>query len=255
MAHIPRVFLKLGDIGALPARVKLPDFEQHYLVHVLRIKSRGKVTVVDKNLGRTYQAILLPGLSELEIYEAKETTSNFSPPITIGSALLKGKKTEVVIEKATELGAAAIILWQSERSVKRFKPVEVQHKLTRYQKISESASRQSRRNRIPEIVFACNVNELIRCVNKPSTKAALKIICDTGKDAPLLCDLIKPAPAIVLVTGPEGDFSELEHKSLIESGFFPASLGPNILRAETAAISAVATATMLSLKVGRDSAD
>jgi 16S rRNA (uracil1498-N3)-methyltransferase len=153
--------------------------------------------------------------------------------ITLVQGLLKGEKMDFVIQKATELGVTSIVPVVTERSQLR-----ETRKFPRWKKITEEASRQSGRTRIPEVCEACCFDDLF---NVPALTAGKGIMFweQGGEKLPEVIEKLSHADKIVLLIGPEGGFSEKEAMLASEKGFLTATLGSRILRAETAAISAV----------------
>ena len=162
--------------------------------------------------------------------------------LTLCAALVKFDRFEWLIEKATELGAETIVPVNAARTEKGF--LEAAHKrAVRWRRIAHEASQQARRLRPPEIA-------------EPQTLAAsfgwsadFRYFLDEKPGAPPLARIVPPLAAraasdsVALLTGPEGGWTEAERAAAISAGWAPSSLGPFILRAETAAIAAAAFLT------------
>jgi 16S rRNA (uracil1498-N3)-methyltransferase len=146
--------------------------------------------------------------------------------------LLKGEKMDFVVQKATELGVSAIVPVITERSQLRDT-----RKHPRWKKIAEEASRQSGRTRIPEISKTYSFKDVFELPGVISGKGV--IFWEQGGER--LSDIAGRIQNtdVYLMIGPEGGFSEKEAMLATEKGFFTATLGNRILRAETAAIAAV----------------
>ena len=146
--------------------------------------------------------------------------------------LLKGEKMDLVVQKATELGVKEIVPLITERS-----QIRETRKLQRWQKIAEEASRQCCRNRVPLIHEPKTLEAAIS-----SHQFSGGIICWEQEGAPFSAalDAFRGADKIVVCIGPEGGFSEKEIRAAEARNFVVASLGKRILRAETAALTAVA---------------
>ncbi len=171
----------------------------------------------------------------------KENYNNTELPIKIYlfQGLPKSDKMEFIIEKAVELGAYSVIPTETEHSVVKFDEKKKAAKVARWQKIAESAAKQSKRNIIPEInecldykqalEFAKTLDLLLvpyECANgMAATKTAL------GK--------IKKGMSVGIIIGPEGGFSEAEIDAAKDIGGEILSLGKRILRTETAAVTAI----------------
>ncbi len=160
------------------------------------------------------------------------------PPLrlTLFLALIKFERFELAIEKATELGVEAIVPVEAARSEKGLERAAVK-RLDRWRKIARESSQQSRRARLPEIQAAVGIAQAL------STPGAARYFLDESEGAPLLAALPSTRAAtdqVLLLTGPEGGWTDAERESAQQSGWTRVSLGPSILRAETAAIAAVA---------------
>lgn len=157
-----------------------------------------------------------------------------SPDITLFAALFKFDRFEWLIEKATELGVSRLVPVTAERTEKGLAAAALK-RVERWRKIARESSQQSRRVRMPEIAPA-----------EPFSAAAAdtsphRLFLDEQPGAPpLLQALPTNAGAVAILTGPEGGWTDRERSLALSSGWKPVWLGANILRAETAAIAALA---------------
>ncbi|MDW7650112.1 MAG: RsmE family RNA methyltransferase [Bacillota bacterium] len=158
--------------------------------------------------------------------------------IYLAFALLKGEKTDFVLQKATELGVAGFLPFISERTISR-PDKKTEARLQRWEKIIRAAAGQSRRSLLPSIAAPLDWTELVKTI--PAYQKAV-LFWEGEKNRPLAAALegISPAGNLLLITGPEGGFSREEALAAADSGACPVTLGPRILRAETAALTAVA---------------
>lgn len=160
--------------------------------------------------------------------------------ITLAQGLAKGEKMEFIIQKAVELGANSIVPVAMEHSVVRLDGPKAGKKVERWQKISEAAAKQSKRDVIPEVQDVMSMKEMLakndcstkiiayECEDQTSLKTALKNAIEQDKINDLL-----------LIIGPEGGISESELELARAAGAVPVSLGRRILRAETAGLVAM----------------
>lgn len=151
------------------------------------------------------------------------------PQIILYQALIKSTKLELILQKATELGVSEIVLFNAERSVRDIGSL----KNSRYQRIVKEAAMQSESFYLPEI------KELNKLEFVPSQKG---IFFEARLGLPGLLPVLEGSSffsQVALVIGPEGGLTESEQQILLNKGLSGASLGPSILRAETAAISAL----------------
>jgi 16S rRNA (uracil1498-N3)-methyltransferase len=157
-----------------------------------------------------------------------------SPEITLYAALIKFDRFEWLIEKATELGVARIVPVITDRIEKGLASAAPK-RIERWRKIARESSQQSRRLRIPEISPAQPF------ADATADPAPHRFFLEENPGAPpLLAALPTDADTFSILTGPEGGWTDRERALAPASGWKPVSLGPNVLRAETAAIAALA---------------
>lgn len=215
-------------------KAELSGDDAKHLTQVLRVE-KGQFYEISDN-ERVYLAeIELARKAEVifRIHELLETPEPMRP-LTILAALIKFERLEDMMEKATELGATEIRLVKAERSEKGL-DLAAPRRTPRWRRIAMEASQQSRRWRLPEISGPVPLSEALR------TEARYRLFLDEERTgSPLLDVLAGPDSAAVLV-GPEGGWPPREREAALAAGWAPVSLGPQVLRAETAAIAALAT--------------
>jgi 16S rRNA (uracil1498-N3)-methyltransferase len=208
--------------------------QARYLSLVLRVKPGDILTVFD-GLGYQHTCKILQSHKKKVIAERtkKEPYSVESPiSIILAQGIPKGDKMDLIIQKSTELGVRKIIPLITERSQIRYT-----QKIDRWRKIALSASQQCGRNKIPEIDEPTEFKEFLK-----QTRGELGIIfSEEEKDRNLkkIMSTFRNTQQIILFIGPEGGFSREEVAIATEKGFITASLGPRILRTETAPITAI----------------
>ncbi len=141
-----------------------------------------------------------------------------------------------MLEKATELGVARIVPVRTERSEKGLEQGAAK-RLARWNRIVREASEQSRRARLPEIAPPTGLTEALQM------EAAYRYVLEEGEAVALLAALPvhrQSGDRVTLLVGPEGGWTDREREQIAHSQWRPVSLGPQILRAETAAIAALA---------------
>ena len=171
---------------------------------------------------------------EFELAEELPAATVFQ--IAVALAIFKFDRMEWAIEKCTELGVTRIIPFIARRTGAHL-AAAAQKRVERWQRIARQASEQSRRATPPEIAEPVNLKEAV------ALNAATRILLAEAEDRVLLKDVLGPAPAdgeIILAVGPEGGWTESELELFTNAGWITASLGGNILRAETAMIAATA---------------
>lgn len=215
----------------------LDEDEVHHCVEVLRLQAGDRV-VVFNGQGVEASAEIITARKRLVELKTLEVQSSTPPParVSLGQAIPKGKNMEWIIEKATELGAAEIYPLVTDRTVVRLDADEARRKQVKWQRVAIEACKQSGQNWLP-VVHAPQTMERF-LASQP--QAACLLIAAIEEDAKQLKSLLPhnasvPASAMVLV-GPEGDFTPAELAAAKAYGFQSLTLGPIILRAETAAI-------------------
>ena len=215
--------------------VHLSKDDEHHVLHVMRMKKGDEIEVVDN------QRLFLCRVDEtnpLVISMVHEIASDveLSEGVTLLFALTKGDKTDLVLQKATELGVKKVALIQSERTVVKYDDKDIEKKSQRFIKIMKEASEQSHRLVVPEFLGIFNIKAL-----PPQAFSDVNFVAyekDASKAKEQFQGLEK-GKSISILVGPEGGFSEQEIANLTKLGFIRTSLGKRILRAETAAIYAL----------------
>jgi len=206
------------------ARVMPLDAQEAQHLRVLRLRPGMQVRVFDGQGGEASATLIR--LDEvgamLELGEAIANDRETPQPITLAVALLKGDKLSDVVRAATELGVTTVQLLQTRHA-------DVQdigdQKLIRLRRIAAEASKQSRRAVTPEVLAPIGLARL--------TLSGQGFLAHPGSAARLTDTLHWETP-ITLVSGPEGGFADAEVAALTAMGFTAVTLGPRILRAETA---------------------
>ena len=220
--------------------------ELEHLRRVLRLVPGDHITVFD-DAGREHEAIIR-SLSleqgEIELLRSYQVERESSLEMTLALGLTKGEKMDFVVEKATELGVQTIVPFVSAYTVPKLDQKKIEKRAERWQKIALSAAKQSGRTRIPEILGLCDLKELV----KQSFPDSVKLLFWEKEAERTLNDVRKTAAAVgsvILAIGPEGGFSEQEANMALRCGFISVGLGRRILRAETAAVTAMSLVQFL----------
>ena len=219
-----------GDIATLTGE------EARHLTRVLRVES-GQVFEITDNQS-AYLAEIEEARGERVQFRLLEPIASPAPParVTLCAALIKFDRFEWIVEKATELGVERLLPVETGRSDKGL--FEASRKRSeRWNKIARESSQQSRRVRSPEILPALRFEPSLK------SEADYRYFLDETTAPPLLSVLPaarKPEDRIALLLGPEGGWLDRERQAAIDAAWQPVSLGPAILRAETAAVGAIA---------------
>jgi 16S rRNA (uracil1498-N3)-methyltransferase len=210
--------------------------EIRHLCRVLRLKTGDRVALFDGQ-GKEYPATIAH-LSPQQVTfsllpEASPSSKDPGEKIILGLGVLKSSKIDFIVQKATELGVAEFIPFYSLRVVPKWDEAQTRMKRLRWEKIATEAAKQCGRAIVPKIYPPLTFVEALNI----SLEQAVKIFLWEQERERVLKDvLLNPSKTIFALVGPEGGFSESEALQAKEAGFHPVSLGPRILRAETAAL-------------------
>ena len=228
-------YLPTAQLGT----ISFPEEESKHIVKVLRMKEGDGFCVTDGN-GFFYDAELVNAhpkraMAELSNKRQGYDIRDFKISIAIAPTKLN-ERTEWFLEKATEIGIDEVKLFASYHSERRAANVE------RFKKIIISAMKQSVKSKMPKIEEMISFDKLVKQDFKGQKFIAW--IDDDVKEQ--LCDLYKKGDDVLVLIGPEGDFSREEVSLAKENGFVPVSLGEARLRTETAAIVACHTIQLIN---------
>gem|GEM_PF-7191 len=217
--------------------------EAHHCLDVMRCREGDRVIAFNGNGTEAEAEIVATARGSVTLH-AKLVNETPRPPtrITLGQAVPKGKNMDLIIQKATELGVSEIVPLLSERTVVQLDGEDLAKKQQKWQRIAVEACKQCGQNWVPEVKTPMKVEAFARFARDP-----LKLIAAISPDAQNLKAILAArepsgaprADAASLMIGPEGDFTPAELSQAYSFGFAPLSLGPIILRSETAAIYAL----------------
>lgn len=217
--------------------------DAHHISRVLRLREGDSLVICDGN-GTDYTADIeeiAPHEVRLIITGSSPTLSEPSLQITLYQGLPKGDKMEWIIQKTVELGVCRIVPVITERSIARPDAAKAAKKQERWQKIAAEAAGQSGRGLIPPVEIPISWQQLCDRVRPEETL----VFYEGGGES--LLSLIGPdRRELAVIIGPEGGFSGEEIGALTEMGVQTATLGPRILRCETAPIAALSVILSLS---------
>lgn len=231
----------------VPPTVRITGSLLQHLRQSLRLQPGEPLSVTDDRgiRYRTEIAEVTSGALISRILEQTPAPANTGASTILAQALLKGEKMDWVIQKGTELGVERIVPILAGHSVVRPRADRIEHQRARWQRIALEAAQQSERWSVPVIDEPQTVPQLL----VTSKTARSKILLAERSNGGSLSRLPLPADGDVwLLIGPEGGWEKEEMRQAIEAGFTPVTLGPRILRAETAAIAAV---TLLQSRLGQ----
>ncbi|WP_075618127.1 16S rRNA (uracil(1498)-N(3))-methyltransferase [Paenisporosarcina indica] len=209
-----------------------------HIQKVMRMQEGQTIIVVTENQANEATIAGFEGQDVRVNKSSDALRSNELPKkVTICCGLPKGEKLDLITQKATELGMHELILFEAERSIVKWDAQKGKKKQERLQKIAKEAAEQSHRNVIPAIRDIVSFKQLLEL----SKQYDVLLVADE-EDAKLekrtqFAEILTKAhdqQSICVVFGPEGGLSRNEIQALMDNGFHAISLGPRILRAETA---------------------
>lgn len=209
----------------------------HHLTRVLRLRVGDTIEVVDPE-GQVYRVRLqefgeeVCGLIEEELDYAQESPLD----ITLFQGLAKGDKLDYVIQKAVELGVKEIIPFTSRFTVVKLEEKKAKTRQARWERIALEAAKQSKRTRLPVIGDLHDFSQLTASVQERSQQNNLVLLAYEGEKVRGMRSLEKPTRAVSVIVGPEGGFAQEEVDALAMAGATVCTLGPRILRTETAGL-------------------
>ena len=222
--------------AVLAGRAHITGADAHHLTRVLRVEPGQQFEISDNE--SVYLAEVESARKDLVSFAVQEKLAAAEPSLrtTILASLIRFERLEWMLEKATELGVARIIPVQAERSERGLERAAGK-RLSRWNRIVREASEQSRRARMPEI------GEPVALAAALAIEAGHRYVLEETEAPALLSALPahrQPGDSVALLVGPEGGWTDRERKLISSAGWTAVSLGRQILRAETAAVAALA---------------
>lgn len=219
--------------------MKIEGVDARHIYTVLKMKPGEKVQIVSDD-GVTALAEIKETSAAYTVVHCLEVIAESHEPavkITLAQGLVKGEKMDFIIQKAVELGVSRIVPLAMEHSVVRYDGDKANKKRERWQKIAESAAKQSKRDIIPKVADVETIDKLMA-----DCGCTVKIIayeCEDRQGLKQVLQKNQQTDSILIIIGPEGGISETELNAARNGGAVPVSLGRRILRAETAGLTAL----------------
>jgi len=217
--------------------VDLPEAVAHHL-HVVRLQPGSSLTLFNGEGGQ-YRATLVEtgkrrATASIEQFEAFEAEAPYS--ITLAQGLPEGSKMDWIVEKAVELGVAAIQPLAAARSVVRLAGERLEKRQAHWQGVIVAASEQCGRNRLAQLLPMADVQPWL-AANTGTTRILLS---PRANESLAGWARTNPPQAVTLLIGPEGGLTPQEEDAAIAAGALSLSMGPRVLRTETAGLAALA---------------
>ena len=229
----PRFFVDVplagGETVALPADVA------HHALRVLRLRHGAPIVLFNGRGGECAASLSVEGSTALARLGAFAAIERESPlRLTLVQALVATEKLDWIVEKAVELGVARILVVPMQRSVVRLDAARAARRMRHLNDVAVAACCQCGRNRVPSVEFVHGLDAALAAV--PADAPRLLLLPGAARD---LCAAAAVDRAALMV-GPEGGFAEDEIAQAGRAGFVTVSLGPRVLRTETAGLAAIA---------------
>ncbi len=232
-----RLFYK----GLLADTIEIIGSDAHHLMHVMRAKAGQEVTVVDDegSVARMEMTAFREDAVTLVLKERLAANTESPLELVLAQCLLKADKMDYVVQKAVELGVTEIVPVKSHNCVVRYDAKKAAARQVRWQKIAEEAAKQCGRTALTEVTPITDLSGLIK-----ENSGTEIVFCYENEDETTVKSCLQAAKGkrLILLIGPEGGFTLDEAQAVQEAGGKAVTLGPRILRAETAAVAAVTVA-------------
>lgn len=234
MMSISRVFQAIPL--AVGASVSLSEAASHHLANVLRAKTNDVITLFNGE-GGEYRGVIL----RIEKKKVTVRIDEFNPreaesplELYLAQGISRGEKMDYTIQKAVELGVKKIIPIFTERCNVKLDAERREKKIQHWQAIAIGACEQSGRNRVPEILPMQTLDEWLQTLTNENC-----FVLSPHVSKKIAEYQFSPTARVALLIGPEGGLSDQEVEKAFKYQFQPLSLGPRVLRTETAAVAAI----------------
>ncbi|PKM83548.1 MAG: 16S rRNA (uracil(1498)-N(3))-methyltransferase [Firmicutes bacterium HGW-Firmicutes-13] len=235
-----RFFVKPEDINKDEGTAVISGEAVKHITRVLRL-IRGDNMVIADGWGNSYLVEISALAKDKVLVNIVEALQEYREPpvkVVLAQALAKGEKMDYIVQKCTELGVSEIIPVVTERTVVKLDAEKAGDKILRWRKIARGAAEQSRRNFIPLIRKVSGLKEVLEGKNK-ETRCIFLWEQEREQGIKEVLRKAGSTKEVMIIVGPEGGFSEVEADLALSWGAVPVTLGPRILRTETAGLAAL----------------
>lgn len=233
---MPRFFM---DTQPADGKLALAGEDARHLLKVLRMRPGENLTLCDGK-GTDYLCTFVGAEQDTAVCQVERTEPSRGEPnvaVTLFMGLPKGDKMDFIVQKAVELGACEIVPFLAMRSVSRPDAKTLHKKCERWRKIAREAAMQCGRGRIPIVGDAVSQQEAVQMAVQMD---APLFLYENERENSFRQRLQESAPrTVALMVGPEGGFAPEEVQTATDAGMYSVSLGPRILRCETAPLAAL----------------
>lgn len=240
-------FVSSDQIG--PQEIRIEGSDVNHIRNVLRMTPGEKISISDSAQGRRYHCEIRSFEDECVIAKIlleQEADTELASRLYLFQGLPKSDKMELIIQKAVELGVHEVIPVATKRAIVKLDKKKEESKRKRWNMISESAAKQSKRMIIPEVTAVMTFAEALRYAAEIDVKLIPYELAEGMETTRALLAEIRQGQSVAIFIGPEGGFDEKEIEQAQQAGVQPITLGRRILRTETAGM-ALLSALMLQL--------
>ncbi len=210
-------------------------------VQVLRMQPGDVITLFNGEGGEFDATVTRMGRSDVDVEVGAHHPVEREAPCQVHflAGITANERLDWLVEKATELGAASINPVTAERSVLKLKGERADKKLAHWQGVAVAAAEQCGRNRVTRIDKACSVAQWV-AEHPAGADTGLRLVLSLSDGTRPLAAVVQGQVDVTLLSGPEGGLSPAEEALALSAGFVPVTLGPRVLRAETAPLAVLA---------------
>lgn len=216
--------------------------ESHHCLNVLRLGAGDRITVFDGAGNEATATIVGVAAGRVTFQAGGPAVRSHRPPaaITLAQAIPKGKNMDLIVQKAVELGAAGVVPILSDRTVVQLDGAEAVRKQAKWRDVALEACKQCGQNFLPQIATPVTLRQFFDRADACDLALIASLQPDARPIKRVLADYVssagRPPARVVVFIGPEGDFTPAELALAKSHGCQPVTLGPIILRTETAAL-------------------
>ena len=220
-----------------PDALVLSGPEAHHCRNVLRLESGNKVVLFDGRGREVTAEITSADSSKIQLRKLHEAQSApLRCQITLGQAIPKGKNMDLIVQKAVEIGAAEIAPIISDRTVVRLDEESAASKQSKWQTVAIEAAKQCGQNWLPQVHVPQTMSQFFQQARRFDLQLIGSLQSDAVHLKEILAEYADRPKNVLLLVGPEGDFTPAELSLARSHGCRPITLGPIVLRVETASI-------------------
>jgi 16S rRNA (uracil1498-N3)-methyltransferase len=228
--------------------ISLPDYAARH-VQVLRLQPGGVITLfnsLEPDEGEFLATVDRMGRNDVDVTIGQWTATQREAPRSVHliMGMPANDRMDWLVEKATELGVASIQPLITERSVLRLSGDRASKKLAHWRGVAAAACEQCGRNRVPVIHAVASLNDWLK--QNPNSGDSQRLLLSLQAGTKPLVQQVTGSAALHFLSGPEGGLGPGEESAAIRGGFLPVTLGPRVLRAETAPLACLALLGLMS---------